>query len=153
MPKGEAVVTEGTEIDARLWEIAENLHRADLTSLERSEHIAEWIKLTGERAKAQPAPSDHAGGQLPLKGLLIQVSRQHGIIHACQGLKLVIFLNYQRPELRLNQFLAFIRRQFRPAGFSDVPRRPPVSDEKISGHRFSPRRIFRPNDGEPRAMR
>ncbi len=32
--------------EARLWEIAENLHRADLTTLERSEHIAEWVRLT-----------------------------------------------------------------------------------------------------------
>src|ERR1700731_3336894 len=27
----------GTELDARMWEIAENLHRAELTVLERSE--------------------------------------------------------------------------------------------------------------------
>jgi hypothetical protein len=46
-----------------LWVIAENLHRADLTALERSEHIAEWVKLTGEKAKAQVAPSGHTGGR------------------------------------------------------------------------------------------
>lgn len=34
---------------ARLWEIAENLHRSDLTPVERAEHIEEWRKLTGER--------------------------------------------------------------------------------------------------------
>jgi phage replication-related protein YjqB (UPF0714/DUF867 family) len=28
---------------------AENLHRAELTKLERDEHIAEWVKLTGEK--------------------------------------------------------------------------------------------------------
>lgn len=33
---------------ARLWEIAENLHRSDLTPVERAEHIEEWRKLTGE---------------------------------------------------------------------------------------------------------
>jgi ParB-like chromosome segregation protein Spo0J len=32
--------------DARLWEISENLHRADLSKLERSEQIAEWVRLT-----------------------------------------------------------------------------------------------------------
>ena len=42
--------------DARLWEIAENLHRADLTALERDRELAEWIRLTDERLKAQPAP-------------------------------------------------------------------------------------------------
>jgi hypothetical protein len=33
------------EIDARLWEIAENLHVAELTELERAEHVTEWIRL------------------------------------------------------------------------------------------------------------
>lgn len=32
--------------EAEKWEIAENLHRAELTDLERSEHIARWIELT-----------------------------------------------------------------------------------------------------------
>jgi ParB-like chromosome segregation protein Spo0J len=50
----------GSELDARMWEIAENLHRAELTALEQSEHISEWIKLAEERdkAKAQAAPLD-----------------------------------------------------------------------------------------------
>ena len=44
-----AVVAEtGSELEARLWEIAENLHRAELTALERAEHISQWIKLRGE---------------------------------------------------------------------------------------------------------
>jgi ParB family transcriptional regulator, chromosome partitioning protein len=40
------------DIDARLWTISENLHRTELTALERSEQIAEWIKLTAEKAEA-----------------------------------------------------------------------------------------------------
>jgi ParB-like chromosome segregation protein Spo0J len=28
-----------------MWQISENLHRADLTALERAEHVAEWIVL------------------------------------------------------------------------------------------------------------
>lgn len=35
--------------DARLWEIAENLHRADLTKLERDEQVTEWIRITEKR--------------------------------------------------------------------------------------------------------
>jgi ParB-like chromosome segregation protein Spo0J len=31
------IVSDGTEIEAKMWEIAENLHRADLTVMERSE--------------------------------------------------------------------------------------------------------------------
>jgi hypothetical protein len=42
------------DIDAQLWEIAENLHRADLKPMERSEHIAEWVRLTEAKAR-QPA--------------------------------------------------------------------------------------------------
>jgi ParB family chromosome partitioning protein len=49
------VVTEtGSELEARLWEIAENLHRAELTALERAEHISLSIRLTGERGEGRP---------------------------------------------------------------------------------------------------
>jgi hypothetical protein len=41
----EVLVHDGTDEEARMWEISENLHRADLTALERDEHIAEWVRL------------------------------------------------------------------------------------------------------------
>lgn len=44
------------EIDAELWEIAENLHRAGLTALERDEEVARWIELT----EAKPISSQVA---------------------------------------------------------------------------------------------
>ena len=44
----DCAVFAGTETEARLWEIAENLHRADLTDDERRVHLAEWVKLTAE---------------------------------------------------------------------------------------------------------
>lgn len=34
------------DVKARKWEISENLHRSDLTKLERDQHVAEWIRLT-----------------------------------------------------------------------------------------------------------
>jgi hypothetical protein len=34
-----------------VWEFAENLHRAELTVLERDEQIAKWIRLIGERQR------------------------------------------------------------------------------------------------------
>lgn len=52
----DAIVTDWDETDARLWEIAENLHRAELTVQQRSEQIAEWVKITEERLSAQVAP-------------------------------------------------------------------------------------------------
>src|ERR1700747_1723222 len=42
-------VVDFDDIEARLWTISENLHRNELNALQRSEHIAEWIRLTEER--------------------------------------------------------------------------------------------------------
>jgi ParB family transcriptional regulator, chromosome partitioning protein len=47
-----AVIVKMTNDEARLWEIAENLHRAELTRLERDEQVAEWIKIK-ERLSSQ----------------------------------------------------------------------------------------------------
>jgi ParB/RepB/Spo0J family partition protein len=44
-----------TDTEARLWEISENLDRAELTHLQRDEQLAEWIRLT-ETIPAQNAP-------------------------------------------------------------------------------------------------
>lgn len=54
--KIEAFVVENwNEREARRWEIAENLHRADLTVLQRDEHRAEYIKITEELQSSQVA--------------------------------------------------------------------------------------------------
>jgi hypothetical protein len=50
------VVENETDDQARLWEIAENLHRADLTAQERAEQVAEWIRITDHLQSAQSAP-------------------------------------------------------------------------------------------------
>jgi ParB family transcriptional regulator, chromosome partitioning protein len=53
------------EVDARLWEISENLHRADLSKLERSEQVAEWAALTETRladVSAQVGPKRSVRG-------------------------------------------------------------------------------------------
>jgi ParB-like chromosome segregation protein Spo0J len=42
------VMMEWTERQARMWEISENLHRADLNVLEESEQITEWMRLAGD---------------------------------------------------------------------------------------------------------
>lgn len=51
MPGG----AEGTETDFRLWEITENLHRAELTMQERPGHIVEWVRLTDEKGQRKAA--------------------------------------------------------------------------------------------------
>lgn len=48
----DVVIFNEDETGARMWEIAENLHRAELTVLERSEHVAEWVALVDEREEA-----------------------------------------------------------------------------------------------------
>ena len=59
----------------RLWEIAENLHRAELTVQERPEHIAEWVRLKGQKV-AQLAPP---GGKQPCDQEIRAVVRELGI--------------------------------------------------------------------------
>jgi ParB-like chromosome segregation protein Spo0J len=51
------------DIDAQLWEIAENLFRAELTVLERAEHVAKYVELIALKV----GQADHlvAGGKQP----------------------------------------------------------------------------------------
>lgn len=50
-----------------MGEIAESLHRAELTALERSEHVAEWVRLTQQAQEAslvaQPEPLKKTPGK------------------------------------------------------------------------------------------
>lgn len=61
----DAVLVDLNDIDRRRWEIAENLHRSELTALERDQHVAEWIKLTEEsdRKVTQPVSVSNKGGR------------------------------------------------------------------------------------------
>lgn len=56
-------VLEGDETDARLWELAENFFRSDLTVLERAEVVDEWVRLVQQKRKAGQAA--HPGGEQP----------------------------------------------------------------------------------------
>jgi hypothetical protein len=51
----DANVCKGSAIPTRLWEIAENLHRAELTKLQHDEQVAEWIRLRNEKENVQSA--------------------------------------------------------------------------------------------------
>lgn len=66
------VMTDGDEANARRWEISENLHRADLTALERSELVAEWVSLAEQdlilpqaEAKSKTASNPKGAGRKP----------------------------------------------------------------------------------------
>jgi hypothetical protein len=55
-------IFEGDEIEAQMWGIAENLHRAELTALQRDEMMADWVRLTEAKAiSAQVAPKPKGG--------------------------------------------------------------------------------------------
>jgi hypothetical protein len=61
-----------TNAEARMWEIAENLHRAELTSLDRKEQIAEWIELK----RAQVGQVSGGRGN---KGVISAAAEQLGV--------------------------------------------------------------------------
>jgi ParB family chromosome partitioning protein len=67
------VAETGSELEARLWEIAENLHRAELTALERAEHISLWIGLRGERGEGRS--HDQAGDKLGQVGAVSELDK------------------------------------------------------------------------------
>ena len=46
-----AYVMKASDIDGRLLEISDNLHRAELSALERAEQIDEWRALTAEKGR------------------------------------------------------------------------------------------------------
>jgi ParB-like chromosome segregation protein Spo0J len=63
------VVDHESDDEARMWEISENLHRAELTALQRSEHIAEWVRLSANLAETRagrPGDASHAARELNL---------------------------------------------------------------------------------------
>jgi ParB/RepB/Spo0J family partition protein len=79
----DAFVMEGTKADARMWQLMENLYRADLTALQRAAHVAELVQLVLDDAEgAQVAPP---GGKQP---------HDRGIKKAAKT------LGYSRDEIR-----------------------------------------------------
>jgi ParB-like chromosome segregation protein Spo0J len=72
----DAIFVVGDEIDIRLREISENLHRSDLTPLERSEQIVEWSKLIKEKQERdKPAQAAQVSGGRGNKGGAAQAAR------------------------------------------------------------------------------
>ncbi len=51
------------EDEARMWEISENLARAELTALERDEHVAEWMRLVEKPRQADAVSKGGRGNE------------------------------------------------------------------------------------------
>ncbi len=59
----ECFVTEDDETACRMWEISENLHRAELPQLERDKLVAEWCRLVGRENKVAQVAPVYLGGR------------------------------------------------------------------------------------------
>lgn len=57
----ECFVTEDDYRACRLWEISENLHRAELSQLDRDRLVNEWCELIGQEVSAQVAQKPQGG--------------------------------------------------------------------------------------------
>ena len=73
----DCVFVDGDEIDRQLREVAENLHRAELTALERDEHIARWVELSA--AKVRQVDEPLKGGHQPNEKGQAKAARELGI--------------------------------------------------------------------------
>jgi len=72
----DGVFVTGDQVDLELRGIAENLHRADLTALERSTQIARWAELTAAKASQVETPS---GGHRPTEKGVRKVAADLGL--------------------------------------------------------------------------
>ena len=57
----ECFVTEDDETACRMWEISENLHRAELPQMERDKLVAEWCRLVGKEVSFQHETKPQGG--------------------------------------------------------------------------------------------
>lgn len=73
----EAFVGDVDEVEAELWEIAENLHRAELTALERDAQVKRWAELAAVRVSDNLSETDRAKGGRP--GIAAKAAKALGI--------------------------------------------------------------------------
>jgi ParB-like chromosome segregation protein Spo0J len=59
----DAFIMEGDETDARMWQLIEDVHRAELTALQRAESVAELVQLVRKSEKGGQLA--HPGGPQP----------------------------------------------------------------------------------------
>jgi ParB-like chromosome segregation protein Spo0J len=72
----DAVLVTGNEIERQLQEIAENLHRSELTALERDTQIGRWAELTAAKASQVETP---LGGAQPSEKGVRKVAKDLGL--------------------------------------------------------------------------
>ncbi|MDZ5448621.1 hypothetical protein [Labrys sp. ZIDIC5] len=92
-----ASVVRMDKIDAEMWEISENLHRADLTVLQRDTQVARWIELQEQkRQSAQVAPKGRRAEVGPDLGLwqndqyLSRLFNTLGLVRGGEALRIAV---------------------------------------------------------------
>jgi ParB-like chromosome segregation protein Spo0J len=69
---------DSADIDAQLWEIAENLHRADLTKDQRDDQIRRYAELLGQRGEVSTQVASKPQGGRP-QGVATKIAAETGI--------------------------------------------------------------------------
>lgn len=77
--KIDAIEAKVDDIEAAMIEIAENLHRADLTALERAEQVAAWVRLAEERDHKPRQVDEVSVGGRGNKGGRANAAREIGV--------------------------------------------------------------------------
>lgn len=79
----DCIEVEDDDVQAELWEIAENLHRHDLTKDQRDEHIRRYAELLTRRLQSAPvvpieSKREDGRGHKP-KGIATQIAEETGL--------------------------------------------------------------------------
>jgi ParB-like chromosome segregation protein Spo0J len=72
-----SIVVDADDVQAQLWEIAENLHRAELTAQQRADHVAAYVRLREKSGVLSQRETKPLGGRP--KGGLRAAARALGI--------------------------------------------------------------------------
>jgi ParB-like chromosome segregation protein Spo0J len=99
---------------ARLWQISENLHRAELTVLDEAEQTAEWLALVEKLAPSQDRDAEKRGPGRP-EGLKKKAAKELPI----PGKNLAAKQKALDRRLKLAKIAPAARQAARDAGFAD----------------------------------
>lgn len=72
----DAIAINMDDVDRERWEIAENLHRSELTDLQRSQQLTRWTELTLLKVRQSDAPQ---GGKQPKDKGIRATAKEFGL--------------------------------------------------------------------------
>ncbi len=100
------------DTEARLWTISENLHRAELTEMQRAQQIAEFAALSQQKREAEKS------GRVAGDAISGQVAQKFGAGRPEGGISLVARdLNISRRDVRRSQAIAAMPDEVKQAAF------------------------------------